>query len=84
MAMHLVSTKHLGVPQSSSEAFDLLNKARLISNELSHSLRAMTGFRNVAIHEYQKLDTEILHYIAKEGFKDFILLCSVLGLKIEG
>ncbi len=44
----------------------------------------MTGFRNVAIHEYQELDAEILHYIAQKGFMDFILLCSALGLKIEG
>ncbi len=43
----------------------------------------MTGFRNVAIHEYQELDTEILHYIARQGYKDFILLCDALGLKIE-
>ena len=84
MAMHLVSQKHLGIPQNSAEAFDLLNKADIISADLCKSLRAMTGFRNIAIHEYQALDTEILHYIAKEGFLDFIQLCTALGLKISG
>lgn len=84
MAMHLVAQQHLGVPQSSAEAFDLLSKASLIAPNLCQSLRAMTGFRNVAIHEYQELDTDILRYIATEGFQDFIRFCSALGLKIDG
>ena len=83
MAMHLVSQKHLGIPQNSSEAFDLLNKAGVIQPDLCGSLRAMTGFRNVAIHEYQELDREILHYIAQEGFRDFVRLCLAVGLEIE-
>ncbi|MEN8254387.1 MAG: DUF86 domain-containing protein [Verrucomicrobiota bacterium] len=84
MAMHLVAKQHLGIPQSSAEAFDLLDKASLITASLCKSLRAMTGFRNVAIHEYQELDTDILHYIAREGFQDFIRFCAALGLKIDG
>lgn len=84
MAMHLVATGHLGVPQSSSEAFELLERESIISSPLCRSLRAMTGFRNVAIHEYQKLDLDILHYIAHEGYQDFIRLCTALGLKIRG
>ena len=84
MAMHLVSQQHLGIPQNSAEAFDLLGKAAIIPPTLCKSLRAMTGFRNVAIHEYQELDMDILHYIARQGFHDFIRLCSALGLKIEG
>lgn len=84
MAMHLVAQRHLGIPQSSAEAFDLLGKASIITLELCKSLRAMTGFRNVAIHEYQELDTEILHYIATKGFTDLVRLCSALGLTIEG
>ena len=83
MAMHLVAKHHLGIPQSSSDSFALLEKASLIGTDLCHSLRAMTGFRNVAIHEYQELDMDILHYIARHGFMDFIKLCSALGLKIK-
>jgi uncharacterized protein YutE (UPF0331/DUF86 family) len=83
MAMHLVAKNHLGIPQSSAESFDLLHKASLIDAELCHALRAMTGFRNVAIHEYRELDLEILHFIAKQGYRDFIQLCSALGLNIQ-
>ncbi len=83
MAMHLVSQQHLGIPQNSADSFDLLGKASIITPALCKSLRAMTGFRNVAIHEYLELDTEILHYIATEGFNDFVRFCTALGLTIE-
>ena len=83
MAMHVVATNHLGIPQSSSEAFDLLKKAGLLAEELCHSLRAMTGFRNVAIHEYQELDLDILHYIATEGYRDFIRFSETAGVLIS-
>ena len=83
MAMHLVAQQHLGVPQSSAEVFDLLAKASLITPKLCQSLRAMTGFRNVAIHEYQELDMDILHYIANDGFNDLSRFCTALGLTID-
>lgn len=83
VAMHLVADRHLGVPQSSAESFDLLEKAGVIEPSLRHSLRAMTGFRNVAIHEYQALDLDILHYIAQQGVEDFVRFCRALGMDIR-
>lgn len=82
MAMHLVAKQHLGVPQSSAEAFRLLEKAGLLGKELTRSLEGMTGFRNVAIHEYQELDCTVLHWIAQDGWKDWVSLCQVLGVHI--
>jgi uncharacterized protein YutE (UPF0331/DUF86 family) len=83
IAMHVVAMNHLGIPQGSAEAFDLLKKAGLLEEPLCHSLRAMTGFRNVAIHEYQELDMEVLHYIAREGYRDFIRFCKTAGTRIS-
>ena len=83
MAMHIVTKNHLGIPQSSAEAFTLLTKGGLLDQPLCHSLRAMTGFRNVAIHEYQELDLDILHYIAREGYRDFIRFCKAIGILIS-
>ena len=51
--MHVVAREHLGVPQSSAQA-------RRIRPEPGRKMRAMVGFRNVAMHEYQNLDLEIL------------------------
>lgn len=83
MAMHTVANKHLGVPQSSAEAFSMLNTAGIIDESLTRALVGMTGFRNVAIHEYQQLDPSVLKWIVEDGWKDWTSLCLALGLKIS-
>ena len=83
LAMHVVATHHLGVPQSSNDAFRLLTKSGHLSAELERSMRAMTGFRNVAVHQYQDLDLDILRYIAERGWTDLVKFCQALGLRIQ-
>lgn len=83
LAMHIVADQRLGMPQSSGEAFTLIHKAGHIPEDLEKHLRAMTGFRNVAIHQYQDLDKEILHVIARTGWKDFVHFCKAMGITIK-
>jgi len=83
LAMHIVADRRLGMPQTSAEAFTLIRNAGLISEDLEKHLRAMTGFRNIAIHQYQDLDTRILHVIAQHGWKDFVEFCKALGVRIK-
>lgn len=65
LAMHIVAARHLGIPQSSGDAFTLLRQADLISPEIEQAMRAMTGFRNIAVHQYQELDMDILRHISE-------------------
>ncbi len=83
LSMHIVSIEHLGVPQSSAESFKLLQQSGKIDSQLASRLAGMTGFRNIAIHQYQEIDQEIIHYIMKDGWKDFVALCTALTLRIE-
>jgi len=55
LAMHLVARDKLGIPQSSREAFDLLAGAGVISVDHADALKRMVGFRNIAVHGYQRL-----------------------------
>ncbi len=82
LAMHIIAQKRLGIPQSSGDAFRLLEKGKVISKELQQSLAAMTGFRNIAVHEYQELDKDVIHYIAKDGYRDLIEFVGNLGVRI--
>jgi uncharacterized protein YutE (UPF0331/DUF86 family) len=38
---------------------------------LSKNLIKMVGFRNIAVHEYQRLDLDILKSVVKNNLKDF-------------
>ena len=71
-AMHLVRIHRLGIPQETREAFDLLERAGLIDASLATRLRRMVGFRNVAVHDYQRLNLEIVRAILTERLDDFI------------
>lgn len=83
LAMHITAVQHLGIPQNSGDAFSLLGKNKILSEEAVTKMIAMTGFRNVAIHEYQSLDMQIVRFIANEGWKVFETYLLELGLKIK-
>jgi uncharacterized protein YutE (UPF0331/DUF86 family) len=82
-AMHLIAARHLGVPQSSAEAFLLLVRAGIISSETAQSMQAMTGFRNIAIHEYQLLDTTVLRGIAETRWQDLVQFFREIQINIR-
>ena len=77
-AMHLVRLHRLGVPQETREAFSLLETAGMLDHALADHLRKMVGFRNVAIHEYQKLDLDIVRRIVAESLDDFLAFTRIL------
>lgn len=71
-AMHLVRIHRLGVPQETREAFDLLERAGHLDGSLANRLRKMVGFRNVAVHDYQKLNLDVVRAILVERLDDFL------------
>ena len=77
-AMHLVRLHRLGVPQETREAFSLLETAGMLDQSLADHLRKMVGFRNVAIHEYQKLDLDIVRRIVAESPDHFLAFTQIL------
>ena len=70
-AMHQVRMNKLGVPQESRDAFRMLEEANLLPHELSTSMQTMVGFRNVAVHNYQKLNLAIVQSILGSRLDDF-------------
>lgn len=71
IAMHIVSEKKLGVPKASREAFKLLQEAGLVDAALAKVLMNMVGFRNIAVHDYQALELDILEAILEKHMDDF-------------
>lgn len=65
LAMHLVRVRRLGVPQETREAFDFLAGAGLLETELAGRLKRMVGFRNVAVHDYRKLNLDIVQAVER-------------------
>lgn len=76
LAMHLVSENKWGIPQSSREAFDLLMENGVIDESLSRNLKAMVGFRNIAVHDYRSIQIEIVQAIIEHHIDDFVLFAT--------
>jgi uncharacterized protein YutE (UPF0331/DUF86 family) len=70
LAGHIVAADKLGLPETVRANFTLLRNAGVISADLGRKMEAMVGFRNIAIHNYQALDPEILKAILQERLSD--------------
>lgn len=71
LAMHIIADKRLGLPQSSRDAFDMLQEHGIIEEQMAKRLKAMVGFRNIAVHDYQSINNEILKQIVEKHLGDF-------------
>jgi uncharacterized protein YutE (UPF0331/DUF86 family) len=71
LAAYLVRINKFGIPQDNRELFRLLEQNSFISSQLSKKLQAMVGFRNLAVHDYQELNLDIVQGIIKNNLIDF-------------
>lgn len=82
LAMHIVSERKLGIPKASREGFEILQQANIIEENLAQSLMNMVGFRNIAVHDYQALNLDILQVILEQHLDDFKSFAKVI-LQLE-
>lgn len=57
-------------PQSMGDAFLVLARNGLLSEELARRLRAAVGFRNLAIHQYAEIDWGRVHDFCRNDIDD--------------
>jgi uncharacterized protein YutE (UPF0331/DUF86 family) len=74
----VVSQRKLGIPQDSRDAFTLLQTAGLIPAELATRMQHMVGFRNVAVHEYARLNLDVVYAIITKQLDDFRTFSSMM------
>ncbi len=71
LATHIIASEGLGLSDTVRGNFELLEKAKIVNKNVSKKMQAMVGFRNIAIHDYQSLDADILKSILKKHLRDF-------------
>jgi uncharacterized protein YutE (UPF0331/DUF86 family) len=71
IATHIIRVRNLTLPNSSREVFDILQNANYITKQTSINMQKMVGFRNIAVHDYQNLNIEIVINIVKNHLTDF-------------
>ena len=77
IANHLIKTRKLGLPQDSKDSFSLLQRAGLIDEVMAAALRAMVGFRNILVHQYQRLDLDIMVEVVEHRLDDLLAFANI-------
>lgn len=72
LANHTIKTFKLGLPKESRESFRLLAMAKVIPQDLELRLEGMVGFRNVLVHEYQRMDIELMVKVIEHHLDDLV------------
>ena len=72
MGNHIIRRERLGLPQSARDVFEILAQAKWIDQALADSLKRMVGFRNIAVHDYQKLLMPITVKVITEHLIEFL------------
>lgn len=70
LAAHVVASEELGLPDNLRANFTLLEHADILDPPLASKMEAMVGFRNIAVHNYQKLNIDILRAILQNNLGD--------------
>lgn len=71
IAAHLVASTDLPPPDTMGQVFSTLGKANIISAELAERMVKAVGFRNLAVHNYDEINWNIVYAIAHKHISDF-------------
>jgi uncharacterized protein YutE (UPF0331/DUF86 family) len=72
LANMLIRTKRLGIPTESRESFAILEREGLLPAPMAAKLKAMVGFRNLAVHQYKDIDINIVASVIDKDADDLL------------
>ena len=70
IAAHIISEEGLGIPDSTSDMFYLLEESSYLDNQLTEKMVKAAGFRNLIVHEYAKIEVKQVFDIAQKDIND--------------
>lgn len=82
LANHLIKIQGLTVPKNSRDSFKVLTDADILPETLGQNLERMVGFRNVAVHEYQKINLDIVTSIVENHLTDLQKFVAIAAARI--
>lgn len=68
---HIISTANKPSPQTMGEVFTTLYELTAISLDTREQLKKAIGFRNIAVHNYEAINWEIVYAICPNSLQNF-------------
>lgn len=80
---HLIAGMEVPPPDTMDQTFDLLAQQGVLNSELASSLKKAVGFRNIAVHNYENINWNIVHSIVKYHLADFTAFAKVAAIRLK-
>jgi len=71
VAMHMASQLDVPTPGTMGAAFEALSTKNVIDAEVAERMRKAVGFRNIAVHNYEAINWEVVMAIVQQHLGDF-------------
>lgn len=71
IAAHILSQTESEPPETMAKIFELLENKKIIRSSTALSMKKAVGFRNIAVHNYKKINWEIVYNICHQKINDF-------------
>ncbi len=81
---HLISGTDQAPPDTMGQTFDRLEQDGLLTKALAVNLKKAVGFRNIAVHNYDAINWQIVHSIVKNHLVDFSTFARIVAMKLDG
>ena len=72
IAGHIISDGGYRIPNNYADTFRVLYENNILDKALFATMGKMVKFRNIIVHDYDKVDTEVVIAILKKDLNDFV------------
>ena len=71
IANHIISDSDMRMPVNYADTFQVLMENGLITKSLGNKMGKIVKFRNIIVHQYEKIDPAIVVTILRKSLNDF-------------
>lgn len=68
---HVIAEQGFREPEDNKDIFVILNEEGLVPDNFLENLINMAKFRNILVHDYMRIDPEIVYTVLKNNLGDF-------------
>ena len=81
LASHIISYKGFREPLDNKDCFQVLRENDIIPADLADRLKRMAQFRNVVVHDYIRINPEIVYAIVQKNIPDIVAFAQIIENK---
>ncbi|MDZ7696014.1 MAG: DUF86 domain-containing protein [Deltaproteobacteria bacterium] len=68
---HIISDENMRTPETYADVFRIMLENRVLDDTQLNPFEKMARFRNIVVHDYEKIDPEIVVGILRNNLQDF-------------